>query len=116
MSEIVTDSGLRYEDLVVGEGDAARDPGCRVTVHYTGWLGDGRVFDSSRERDEPFSFPLQRGFVIKGWDEGVSGMRVGGLRRLVVPPDLAYGDQGAGGIIPPGATLTFEVELLEVSL
>jgi FKBP-type peptidyl-prolyl cis-trans isomerase len=109
-----TASGLTYEDLTVGEGDLAHGPGCFVKVHYTGWLDDGTQFDSSVGGD-PFGFPLGVGYVIKGWDEGVAGMRVGGRRRLVVPADLGYGSRGAGGVIPPGATLHFEVELLEVS-
>jgi len=85
-----------------------------VTVHYTGWLTDGSMFDSSLSRGEPFVFPLGAGRVIRGWDEGVAGMRVGGRRQLIIPAALAYGNRGAGGIIPPGATLIFEVELLEV--
>lgn len=112
-----TASGLQYEDLVTGEGAAAA-PGARVNVHYTGWLYDdgetGRKFDSSKDRGEPFSFPLGAGYVIKGWDEGVAGMCVGGTRRLIIPPELGYGARGAGGVIPPNATLLFEVELLGV--
>lgn len=106
-------SELIIEDLVVGEGETAV-AGQYVTVHYTGWLTDGSQFDSSRDRDEPFEFPLGAGHVIRGWDEGVVGMRVGGTRRLTIPPQLGYGARGAGGVIPPHATLIFEVELLAV--
>jgi FKBP-type peptidyl-prolyl cis-trans isomerase FkpA len=109
----VTDSGLKYEDLVEGEG-ATATAGQRVVVHYTGWLTDGTKFDSSRDRDEAFDFALGKGQVIRGWDEGVAGMKVGGSRRLTIPPQLGYGARGAGGVIPPNATLVFEVELLEV--
>ena len=112
-----TASGLQYEDTVVGQGDIAR-AGDDVSVHYTGWLqtGDtkGQKFDSSKDRGQPFSFGLGAGQVIRGWDEGVQGMRVGGTRQLVIPPELGYGSRGAGGVIPPGATLLFEVELLSV--
>jgi FKBP-type peptidyl-prolyl cis-trans isomerase FkpA len=97
----------------VGTGDEART-GQRVTVHYTGWLTNGTKFDSSRDRGDPFAFALGRGQVIHGWDEGVAGMRVGGQRRLIIPPDLGYGARGAGGVIPPNATLVFDVELLKV--
>ncbi|MCC6956759.1 MAG: FKBP-type peptidyl-prolyl cis-trans isomerase [Anaerolineales bacterium] len=110
---ITTASGLQYEDLLVGEGAQAQ-PGDTVSVHYTGWLQDGTKFDSSLDRGQPFTFTLGRGEVIKGWDKGVAGMRAGGKRRLVIPPDLGYGSQGAGGVIPPGATLIFEVELVEI--
>jgi FKBP-type peptidyl-prolyl cis-trans isomerase len=113
MTAMITDSGLKYEDLKAGDG-ATAEAGMRVTVHYTGWLTDGRQFDSSRDRGEPFSFPLGGGRVIRGWDEGVAGMQVGGVRRLTIPPQLGYGRQGAGGVIPPNATLVFEVELLAV--
>lgn len=110
-----TPSGLQYEDTVVGSGPLAT-AGQHVTVHYTGWLyHEGEVgfkFDSSKDRQQPFVFPLGAGRVIKGWDEGVQGMAVGGTRRLVIPANLAYGSRGAGGIIPPNATLLFEVELL----
>jgi FKBP-type peptidyl-prolyl cis-trans isomerase len=110
-------ASLGIEDLVVGQGDAASS-GQRVTVHYTGWLDNngnkGAQFDSSRERNEPFAFSLGRGQVIKGWDQGVAGMKVGGKRKLTIPPDLGYGARGAGGAIPPNATLLFEVELLGV--
>lgn len=109
-----TASGLRYQDLVVGDGATAQ-AGDSVSVHYTGWLTDGTKFDSSVDRDEPFTFHLGAGQVISGWDEGVAGMRVGGKRKLVIPPELGYGDRGAGGgLIPGGATLVFDVELLEV--
>jgi FKBP-type peptidyl-prolyl cis-trans isomerase len=111
--EITTPSGLKYVDLQVGAGDTAK-PGDLVTVHYTGWLVDGAKFDSSVDRRQPFSFPLGAGRVIKGWDEGVAGMKVGGKRKLTIPPDLGYGARGAGGVIPPNATLLFDVELLEV--
>ncbi len=109
---VTTDSGLKYEDLTVGDG-AEAGPNTMVTVNYTGWLENGTQFDSSLNR-EPFTFPLGAGGVIAGWDEGVEGMKVGGKRLLEVPADLAYGEQGAGGVIPPDATLTFEVELLSV--
>ena len=105
--------GLKYTDDQVGTGTEAQ-AGKTVSVHYTGWLLDGTKFDSSKDRNQPFSFPLGRGQVIKGWDEGVAGMKVGGKRTLVIPPDLGYGARGAGGVIPPNATLLFEVELLAV--
>lgn len=108
-----TPSGLQYEDLKVGTG-ASPQTGQTAVVHYTGTLADGKKFDSSKDRGQPFSFAIGRGQVIKGWDEGVATMKVGGTRKLVIPPDLAYGARGAGGVIPPNATLTFEVELLEV--
>jgi len=104
---------LQITDLVVGTGKVA-ETGKSVTVHYRGTLADGTEFDSSHKHGEPFSFPLGAGKVIPGWDEGVKGMKVGGKRKLVVPPDMAYGSRGAGGVIPPNATLTFEVELLDV--
>jgi FKBP-type peptidyl-prolyl cis-trans isomerase FkpA len=113
MSQTTTSSGLVFEELTVGSGDAAT-LGQTVSVHYTGWLADGTKFDSSRDRNEPFEFPLGAGYVIRGWDEGVQGMRVGGVRKLTIPPALGYGARGAGGVIPPNATLTFEVELLEI--
>jgi FKBP-type peptidyl-prolyl cis-trans isomerase FkpA len=105
--------GLKYTDDQVGTGTEAQ-AGKTVSVHYTGWLLDGTKFDSSKDRNQPFSFPLGGGQVIKGWDEGVAGMKVGGKRTLVIPPDLGYGARGAGGVIPPNATLKFEVELLDV--
>jgi FKBP-type peptidyl-prolyl cis-trans isomerase FkpA len=113
MPAITTASGLVYEELVVGDGDEAV-AGHQVTVHYTGWLTDGKKFDSSKDRDDPFVFGLGQGQVIKGWDEGVAGMKVGGKRKLTIPPQLGYGARGAGGVIPPNATLVFEVELLAV--
>lgn len=113
MNEMMLDSGLKYLELTEGDGDIAQ-PGHRVTVHYTGWLESGEKFDSSRDRDDPFTFPLGRGHVIQGWDLGVEGMRVGGSRRLTIPPHLGYGTRGAGGVIPPNAVLIFDVELLGV--
>ncbi len=114
---ITTPSGLQYEDTVVGSGAEAQK-GNYVSVHYTGWLYEigqaGQKFDSSKDRNEPFEFPLGGGMVIKGWDEGVQGMKIGGTRRLVIPANLGYGAYGAGGVIPPNATLLFEVELLGV--
>jgi len=106
-------SGLIVEEVVIGNG-ALAETGQRVKVHYTGWLTDGTKFDSSKDRDDPFVFPLGAGHVIKGWDEGVQGMKVGGTRKLTIPPALGYGARGAGGVIPPDATLVFEVELLGV--
>ena len=108
-----TASGLQYQDLTVGDGAIAQ-AGDSVSVHYTGWLTDGTKFDSSVDRGDPFKFHLGAGQVIPGWDEGVAGMRVGGQRKLVIPPELGYGDRGAGGVIPGGATLVFDVELLEI--
>ena len=113
MSKTTTESGLQIEEIRVGNGDEAM-PGQFVSVHYTGWLTDGSKFDSSKDRDEPFEFPLGRRNVIAGWDEGVQGMRVGGVRKLTIPPQLGYGARGAGGVIPPNATLVFEVELLDI--
>ena len=113
MSAITTPTGLVIEDITVGEG-AAASAGQHVTVHYTGWLTNGTKFDSSKDRGEPFDFPLGRHHVISGWDEGVQGMQVGGVRKLTIPPDLGYGARGAGGVIPPNATLVFEVELLAI--
>ena len=115
MTEHTTASGLRYEDLKTGDGAEAKGRGQTVIVHYTGWLEDGTKFDSSVDRNDPFSFPLDCGYVIKGWDEGVKGMKVGGKRKLTIPSELGYGPRGAGGVIPPDATLIFEVELLEIS-
>ena len=112
-SSHTTPSGLKYEDVKVGTGDAA-ETGKTVSVHYTGWLTNGTKFDSSKDRGQPFEFPLGGGRVIKGWDEGVKGMKVGGVRKLTIPPELGYGARGAGGAIPPNATLVFEVELLKV--
>jgi peptidylprolyl isomerase len=108
-----TPSGLQYVDTKVGTG-ASPQKGQTAVVHYTGWLVDGKKFDSSKDSGQPFSFAVGRGEVIKGWDEGVATMKVGGTRKLVIPPDLGYGARGAGGVIPPNATLTFEVELLEI--
>src|SRR5262245_20447621 len=105
---------LITEDLVVGTGTEATK-GQKVTVHYTGWLTNGTKFDSSKDRNDPFVFPLGKGHVIKGWDEGVQGMKVGGKRKLTIPPAMGYGARGAGGVIPPNATLVFEVELLGVN-
>ena len=113
MPSTTTPSGLVIEELVVGSGNAAAS-GQKVSVHYTGWLTNGTKFDSSKDRGEPFIFPLGKGHVIKGWDEGVAGMKVGGKRKLTIPPALGYGARGAGGVIPPNATLVFEVELLDV--
>ncbi|MGH7164274.1 MAG: FKBP-type peptidyl-prolyl cis-trans isomerase [Nitrospiraceae bacterium] len=110
---MTTESGLQYVDLVKGTGRQA-EPGNSATVHYTGWLANGTKFDSSLDRKEPFSFRVGGGQVIQGWDEGVKGMKVGGKRKLIIPPNLGYGARGAGNVIPPNATLTFEVELLEV--
>ncbi len=109
----VTASGLKITELNLGDGAEAA-AGQTVVVHYRGTLENGKQFDASYDRVTPFSFPLGAGRVIKGWDEGVVGMKVGGKRKLVIPPDLAYGSRGAGGVIPPNATLTFEVELLDV--
>ncbi|MCS6292865.1 MAG: FKBP-type peptidyl-prolyl cis-trans isomerase [Nitrospira sp.] len=111
--EITTSSGLQYIDQVVGTGDTAK-AGQTVSVHYTGWLTNGKKFDSSVDRGQPFSFRLGVGQVIKGWDEGVQGMKIGGKRKLTIPSNLGYGARGAGGLIPPHATLVFDVELLGV--
>jgi len=117
---ITTASGLQYEDTRPGTGDTAK-AGQQVTVHYTGWLHDptqadgrGAKFDSSKDRGDPFRFHLGAGMVIQGWDEGVQGMQVGGTRLLQIPADLGYGARGAGGVIPPNATLLFEVDLIKV--
>ena len=115
---ITTPSGLQYEDLASGEGEKAV-PGQKVKVHYTGWLftdgEQGEKFDSSKDRNDPFVFTLGAGMVIQGWDEGVAGMQVGGSRTLIIPSELGYGARGAGGVIPPNATLKFDVDLLDVS-
>lgn len=111
---VATPSGLKYVDLVEGTG-AIPKTGQTVVVHYTGTLENGDKFDSSRDRNQPFSFKLGTGQVIKGWDEGLSTMRVGGRRQLIIPPELGYGARGAGGVIPPNATLLFDVELLKIS-
>lgn len=113
MSMVTTESGLAFEDVVVGDGDVA-EAGQYVSVHYTGWLVDGKKFDSSKDRNDPFEFGLGQRQVIAGWDEGVQGMKVGGTRKLTIPPQLGYGARGAGGVIPPNATLIFEVELLGI--
>lgn len=115
---VKTGSGLQYQDIVVGKGVLAT-PGKGVQVHYTGWLqnpdgSNGQKFDSSRDRGDPFAFALGGGQVIRGWDEGVAGMRVGGQRKLIIPAAIGYGARGAGGVIPPNATLLFDVELLGV--
>ncbi|NTV11141.1 MAG: FKBP-type peptidyl-prolyl cis-trans isomerase [Zoogloea sp.] len=114
MTQITTESGLIIDELEVGTGTEAA-AGRQVSVHYTGWLTDGTKFDSSKDRNEPFAFPLGMRYVISGWDEGVQGMKVGGRRKLTIPPQLGYGARGAGGVIPPNATLVFEVELLDVA-
>lgn len=118
MPSTTTASGLQFEDTTVGNGAEAK-AGDHVTVHYTGWLQNpdgsaGKKFDSSKDRNDPFEFPLGAGHVIRGWDEGVQGMKVGGARRLIIPASLGYGARGAGGVIPPNATLIFDVELLGV--
>jgi len=110
---IKTPSGLQYEDMVAGSG-ASPVSGKKVTVHYTGWLTDGKKFDSSLDRNEPFIFQIGKGEVIAGWDEGVMTMKIGGKRKLVIPANLGYGAAGAGGVIPPNATLVFEVILLDI--
>jgi peptidylprolyl isomerase len=114
---VTTPSGLQYRDEVVGTGPSPKQ-GQSVSVHYTGWLDEGgkqgKEFDSSRDRGQPFSFPIGQGRVIQGWDEGVATMKVGGRRTLIIPAELGYGARGAGGVIPPGATLIFDVELLGV--
>ncbi len=113
IKSVVLPDGLEYFDLRKGTGAEAA-PGKKVKVHYTGWLTDGKKFDSSVDRHEPIEFTLGAGMVIKGWDEGVAGMRVGGRRKLIIPAKLAYGERGAGDVIPPNAELTFDVELLRV--
>jgi FKBP-type peptidyl-prolyl cis-trans isomerase len=107
-------SDLEIEDQITGDGEEAVS-GQMVEVHYTGWLTDGTKFDSSHDRNETFKFKLGAGQVIQGWDQGVAGMKVGGARKLTIPPGLGYGERGAGGVIPPGATLVFKVELMSVS-
>ena len=109
---VTTGSGLQYEDQQEGTGQGAKS-GDTVEVHYTGWLKDGKKFDSSHDRNRPFTFRLGAGQVIKGWDEGVAGMKVGGKRTLIIPPEMGYGARGAGGVIPPNATLVFDVELVD---
>ncbi|MDO9244112.1 MAG: FKBP-type peptidyl-prolyl cis-trans isomerase [Rhodocyclaceae bacterium] len=113
MTQTTTASGLMIEEIVEGSGDTAT-AGQTVSVHYTGWLANGSKFDSSKDRNDPFDFPLGGRQVIAGWDEGVQGMKVGGTRKLTIPPNLGYGARGAGGVIPPNATLVFEVELLQI--
>ena len=117
MATTTTATGLQFEDTIVGGGDEARK-GQNVTVHYTGWLYtngvQGAKFDSSKDRNDPFVFSLGAGMVIRGWDEGVQGMKIGGARTLIIPAELGYGARGAGGVIPPNATLKFDVELLGV--
>jgi FKBP-type peptidyl-prolyl cis-trans isomerase len=107
-------SGLEIEDQIVGNGEEAV-AGQTVEVHYTGWLTDGTKFDSSLDRDQTFSFKLGAGQVIAGWDQGVAGMKIGGTRKLTIPPEMGYGERGAGGVIPPNATLVFKVELIGLS-
>lgn len=111
---VTTASGLKYDDVVVGTGAVAK-AGDHVSVNYTGWLPDGTKFDSSYDRNQPFDFVLGQGMVIKGWDEGVAGMKVGGKRMLYIPANLAYGERGAGGVIPPNSPLIFEVELVAIN-
>jgi FKBP-type peptidyl-prolyl cis-trans isomerase len=110
---VTTETGLQYADLRVGDGEQPR-PGQMVTVHYTGWLTNGKKFDSSHDRGKPFTFPIGRRKVVAGWDEGVGTMRVGGKRKLVIPPELGYGPRAMGDKIPANSTLVFEVELLDV--
>ena len=112
---MATPTGLEIEDIKTGEGPEVTGRRQTVIVHYTGYLEDGTKFDSSHDRNDPFSFPVNVGYVIKGWDEGVKGMRVGGIRKLTIPPELGYGSAGAGGVIPPNAPLVFEIELLDIS-
>jgi len=113
VQKMTTPSGLQYEEVEVGTGPVPQ-AGQTVIVHYTGWLTDGKKFDSSVDRGQPFQFVLGKGMVIKGWDEGLSTMKVGGKRRLTIPADLGYGPRGAGGVIPPNATLVFDVQLLGI--
>ncbi|HRD90570.1 MAG TPA: FKBP-type peptidyl-prolyl cis-trans isomerase [Accumulibacter sp.] len=114
MPIVTTPSGLQIEDVIAGSGPVAVS-GQHVIVHYTGWLADGTKFDSSVDRNEPFRFALDGRHVIAGWEEGVPGMCVGGIRRLIIPADLAYGARGAGRLIPPHAKITFEIELLDIA-
>jgi len=114
MPIVTTPSGLQIEDIIVGSGPTATS-GQHVIVHYTGWLADGKKFDSSVDRNEPFRFPLDGRHVIAGWEEGVPGMSVGGIRKLIIPPELGYGARGAGKMIPPHAKLVFEIELLDIA-
>ncbi len=114
MPIVTTPSGLQIEEIIVGSGPTA-SVGQHVIVHYTGWLADGKKFDSSKDRNEPFLFPLDGRHVIAGWEEGVPGMSVGGIRKLTIPADLAYGARGAGKMIPPNAKLVFEIELLDIA-
>jgi FKBP-type peptidyl-prolyl cis-trans isomerase len=111
--EVTTESGLKYVDLVIGKGAMAQE-GSNVYVHYTGWLEDSTKFDSSKDRGRPFNFVLGAGQVIAGWEEGVFGMKEGGKRKLIIPPALGYGERGVPGVIPPNATLIFEIELVKV--
>ena len=112
---VTTESGLKYIEIKIGDG-ASPQTGDQVSVHYTGWLlANGRKFDSSKDRHQPFMFPIGQGRVIKGWDEGVASMKVGGMRQLIIPSELGYGDRGAGSVIPPGAALVFDVELLDIA-
>ncbi len=111
--EVTTNSGLKYQDLKAGTGEPARS-GDYVTVHYVGMLADGKEFDSSVKHGKPFSFMIDKDQVIKGWHEGLVGMKAGGKRRLTIPPQLAYGSEGSRGAIPPNATLTFDIELLKI--
>jgi len=113
-NEVTTESGLKYVDYTVGDGASPKE-GDMVTVHYTGSLTDGTKFDSSVDRGQPFQFKIGLGQVIKGWDEGVMSMAIGGKRKLIIPPELGYGSRGAGGVIPPNATLLFDVELLKIN-
>lgn len=111
---MTTTNELIIEDISEGQGETAQGKGQTAVVHYTGYLTDGSKFDSSVDRNEPFSFPIDSQMVIPGWDQGIIGMKIGGKRKLTIPPELAYGERGAGGVIPPNATLIFEIELLEL--